>query len=136
MSNSMIFVGTPIPKPRMTVADRWKKRPIILRYFDFKDEIVKQAEEQGFILGNIIYLKFYMPIPKSRKRLVEGEPHLQRPDVDNMEKGILDCLLKEDSKVWFAIASKVWSSTPRIEISNLSENMLLEVLKTLGSENK
>lgn len=48
-----------------------------------------------------IRLKFVFEIPKSRKELKLGDPHLQKPDKDNCEKGILDgctgVLWKDDS---------------------------------------
>jgi len=34
----MIYNINPVPKPRMTQSDKWKKRPPVLRYFAFKDE--------------------------------------------------------------------------------------------------
>ncbi|HHE6457291.1 TPA: RusA family crossover junction endodeoxyribonuclease, partial [Proteus mirabilis] len=32
-----VFNIEPVPKPRMTQADKWKKRPPVLKYFAFKD---------------------------------------------------------------------------------------------------
>lgn len=34
-----VFNIEPVPKPRMTQADKWKKRPPVLKYFAFKDEV-------------------------------------------------------------------------------------------------
>lgn len=34
-----VYNITPIPKPRMTRSDKWKKRPAVVRYFEYKDKI-------------------------------------------------------------------------------------------------
>ena len=35
----MIYDITPCPKPRQTQSDKWKKRPPVLRYRAFADEV-------------------------------------------------------------------------------------------------
>ena len=37
-----------------------------------------------------------------------GKPHQQKPDIDNILKGFMDCLLDEDKKVWNITANKYW----------------------------
>jgi Holliday junction resolvase RusA-like endonuclease len=121
------FKGTPKAKPRMTRADSWKKRKCVVDYWAFKDEINRQAKEQGFKLGEAYRVEFHMPIPKSRrtgkKKVVDGQPHKQKPDKDNMEKAINDCLLGEDSGVWYNVSLKRWSDNPRIIIENFPDNL-------------
>ena len=39
MNTSVVYPITPVPKPRMTRRDRWAKRPCVLRYWAFKDEV-------------------------------------------------------------------------------------------------
>ena len=51
---------TPVPAPRMTRSDRWKKRPCVLRYFAFRDE-VKAHKISVEPFG--AHVKFYMPMP-------------------------------------------------------------------------
>lgn len=68
-----------------------------------------------------VRLKFVFEIPKSRKELKVGDPHLQKPDKDNCEKGILDgctgVLWKDDSCVWRSkMIVKVWGKSPRAEV--------------------
>lgn len=107
----------PVPKPRMTQRDRWAKRPAVVRYHQFCDEL------RGLVNANDVPIPyrvtFYLPIPKSwskkRKAEAEGEPHTQRPDKDNLEKAFLDALFPDDSHVWSGWAEKRWSSVPRIE---------------------
>lgn len=58
------------------------------------------------------------PIPKSwtkkRKADAEGQPHVQRPDLDNLVKCVLDGLngvaFADDSQVHSVTSRKVWSS--------------------------
>ena len=62
---SLVYKGEFSGKPRMTRADTWKQRPCVLRYWEFKDRINKQAEEQNFILGDSVKIMAYIPMPKS-----------------------------------------------------------------------
>ena len=99
-------------KPRMTRADSWKRRPVVLRYWRYKDELRRQAEAHGYTPGYELHIEFYIPCPKSwsKKKVAEmaGKPHQQKPDIDNLLKGFMDCLLDEDKKVWNIRASKYW----------------------------
>jgi len=114
---------TPIPKPRMTKADAWKKRASVTRYFAFKDEIVHKCSLMGLttIPMRIKYLKFVMPMPPSwskKDRLaMVGQPHLLRPDIDNLRKALQDALCKEDSHIAVVKEeSKVWGTKGKIVI--------------------
>jgi Holliday junction resolvase RusA-like endonuclease len=127
MSDKFVFKGDPVAKPRMTKADAWKKRKCVLDYWDFKDDIKKQAEEQDFKLCEMYRVTFFIGIPKSRKtgkkKVVDGQPHKQRPDTDNMVKALNDCLLDEDSGVWYTVSIKRWSDNPRIEVENFPQDL-------------
>jgi Holliday junction resolvase RusA-like endonuclease len=104
----------PVPKPRMTRADRWKQRPIVLKYWDFCNELNRQAIKLEYIPGDRVGLIFYIPMPKSwskkKREQMLGKPHKQRPDIDNLAKAFLDALLKEDSYVYSLSAEKYWSN--------------------------
>ena len=52
---------------------------------------------------------------------MKGKPHQQKPDIDNVTKGIFDSLKDEDSGIHYLIASKVWTSEgdSKIMIDNL-----------------
>ena len=99
-------------KPRMTRADAWKKRPVVLRYWRYKDELRRQAKQLKYIPGYELNVSFFIPCPKSwsKKKVAEmaGKPHQQKPDIDNILKGFMDCLLDEDKKVWNITANKYW----------------------------
>jgi Holliday junction resolvase RusA-like endonuclease len=110
----------PCPKPRMTRADRWKKRPIVLKYWDFSNELNRQANKLGYIPGDKISLTFFISMPnswsKKKKDLMLGKPHKQRPDIDNLAKAFMDALLPEDSHVFSLTAEKYWSNEPSIVV--------------------
>lgn len=109
----------PMAKPRMTRADSWKKRPIVLKYWDFKDHIKSWAIRENFKLGNEIYVIFHIPMPKSWSKIKKTQmifaDHQQRPDVDNLLKGLMDALLEEDSHIHTVYARKIWSNEGSIE---------------------
>ena len=108
---------TPLGKPRMTRADKWKKRPAVLRYRDFCD----QCRAAGLTVpesGASVF--FVLPMPKSwsKKKKLEmmGRPHQQKPDVDNMLKALLDAVYKDDSSVWEITVTKLWGAEGKIVI--------------------
>jgi Holliday junction resolvase RusA-like endonuclease len=127
MNDKLTFKGSPMAKPRMTRADTWKKRPIVERYWAFKDLITLQAAKQGFKLADCYRVVFYMEMPKSwsqkKKKEMNGKFHRQRPDIDNMIKSINDSLLQEDSGVFYVVAIKKWSEKPGISIENYPESL-------------
>jgi len=109
-------------KPRMTRADRWKKRPVVDRYYAFKDAIRQAAEEQDFELSDTHTIMIVIPMPKSwskkKKKETIGKPHQQRPDADNICKGVWDSLKEEDSTIWFVKIVKYWGEEGQIGIRN------------------
>lgn len=106
----------PMGKPRMTQRDRWKKRPIVLRYHKFKDS----CREHSVALTDSISVMFLIQMPKSwskKKRLkMDGEPHKKTPDIDNLIKALMDAVLPQDSHVWKIKASKFWSKDGGIHV--------------------
>ena len=65
---------TPCPKPRMTKADRWRKRPSVLKFFAFRDA-VRQYKESKVVLQSeydahhlefeSFEFEFHVAMPKS-----------------------------------------------------------------------
>ena len=116
----MIYNITPVPKPRMTQRDRWSKREPVLNYLAFKDE----CKLKGVTIPECNYhVIFVIPMPKSwsnkKRGEMKGKPHQQRPDKDNLEKGLLDAVLKEDCRVWDGRATKIWGETGQIIINEI-----------------
>ena len=113
---------TPCPKPRMTKADRWRKRPSVLKFFAFRDA-VRQYKESKVVLQSPYHshhlefksfeIEFHVPMPKSwpkwKKECMNGTPHQQRPDLDNYLKAWKDSVYEEDAIVWRVKASKLWT---------------------------
>lgn len=118
-SDMTIIPITPIAKPRMTVADRWKKRPIILRYWEYKDNL----KELGIRLEQNMSYYFFLPMPKSwskKKRAMKNHTLHDcrgRNDLDNLLKGFWDAIAEEDSYLASVRGLyKFWSDTPGIII--------------------
>lgn len=118
----------PIAKPRMTKADKWKKRPIVLRYRGYCDELRLNYTQP---LPEAVALRFVIPMAVSwsrkKKALHHGTPHKQTPDIDNLVKGLLDALCKDDCYVHTVYASKVWGRYGSIEIIRLPETTLKNI---------
>ncbi len=122
MMMSICIDASIVPKPRMTRADRWKKRPCVLRYWDFADVLRAAAAAQNFELGDRIKIEFHIAMPKSwskkKRSEMEGRPHKNKPDLDNCIKSCADILKKEDKTIYEITATKSWSREPRIIIWN------------------
>ena len=101
----------PVPKPRQTRSDKWKKRPCVMRYRAFADEC-RAKNVQVESCGSMIV--FGMPMPKSwskkKKAEMKGMPHQQKPDIDNLLKALLDAVHKDDAHIYSISVRKVWSS--------------------------
>jgi Holliday junction resolvase RusA-like endonuclease len=113
----MKYPIAPVPAPRMTRSDKWKKRPCVMRYFDFRDKV----KEHNVSFDNGQSITFYMPMPKSwgkkKKTLMDGQPHQQKPDIDNLCKALLDSLFDDDSHIHhIGSLKKIWAYDGSIEI--------------------
>ena len=112
---------TPIGKPRQTQSDKWKKRPCVVKYRAFADELRYKCNLQKIEIDICLNSVFVIPMPKSwsnkKKSEMNGKPHQQKPDIDNIVKSILDSLLKEDSGVHQLNVSKIWGYGGSIEFN-------------------
>ncbi len=60
-----------------------------------------------------------MPKSWSKKKKLEfgGQPHQQKPDLDNLLKGYQDALAKDDSFIWkFELIEKKWATKGKIVV--------------------
>lgn len=75
---------------------------------------------------NLLFVA-YMPIPASISKkarqamLCEETPHIKKPDLDNLEKQLLDCMTRmrfwdDDRQVFCVVKKKVYSPSPRWEV--------------------
>lgn len=103
----------PIGKPRMTQKDKWSKRPATQKYWAYKDLLVAEAKRQGYELKNVLEAEYFIEMPsswsKKKKLEMSLRPHQNKPDIDNIDKGIMDALLKDDSAVYKSHTSKYWA---------------------------
>ena len=84
--------------------------------------MVEKAPER---LGITLYVIFRMPIPKStsnkRKIELEMQPHLLKPDTDNLLKMILDraegILFDNDKRIYSIKAEKIYSERVGIDLT-------------------
>lgn len=106
-----------------------KKALKVIEYLDYKQAIAWETKSQiqahqawtGPIEMN---LTCYIPMPDSwsekKKKLMDGQRHTQKPDRDNIEKGVCDSLnkivWKDDGQVCDGRTSKYWSRSGRLEI--------------------
>jgi Holliday junction resolvase RusA-like endonuclease len=106
----MIVWVEPMGAPRQTQRDKWAKRPVIQRYHSYRDKIRAEA---GHLSGcGEFTLIFMIQMPaswsKKKKRAYDGKPHQQKPDADNLAKGVLDAICQDDAHVWSLKVEKFW----------------------------
>ncbi|MCF8360741.1 MAG: RusA family crossover junction endodeoxyribonuclease [Prolixibacteraceae bacterium] len=114
MSDTLIFKGQIVAKPRMTQRDKWTERTATSKYWGFKDHLRLTANTQGFMLSDCIEIKISFPMPKSwtkkKREILHLKPHRQKPDIDNLIKSVQDILLPDDdSGIWSVCAEKYWT---------------------------
>lgn len=118
-----VFV-VPMGAPRMTKRDKWKRRPIVIRYRKFKDAIRAAAGiiPPPEIILSLSWTAFFSP-PASwsvKKRIAAlGQLHRSKPDRDNIDKGILDALFEQDSGIASGQIEKRWGEPSRLEVTIL-----------------
>lgn len=112
----------PIGKPRMTRSDKWKKRPAVVKWHQWKDAARPHVPENLLQSPVSVSWTAYFPFPKtysaSKKASFLGKPHQQKPDRDNIDKLICDFLFEQDKGIAFGVLRKFWDdgNGPRIEI--------------------
>jgi len=113
---------TPVPAPRMTQSDKWNTRPIVARYFAFRDEVGYLIKNTPLKEIDTLNVDFYIPMPKSwskmKRKVLINTKHKQKPDLDNLVKALLDSIFRDgdDSQVCSIRAKKFWAENGRIEI--------------------
>jgi Holliday junction resolvase RusA-like endonuclease len=111
----------PTPYVRQTQADKWKKRPEVLRYRAFRDEVAWMKLE---LPEDFFHVVFLIETPRSwsaKKRLEHiGQPHLCKPDKDNLEKGLIDAVYRnrDDAHIWNGASTKIWAGLSGIVVSD------------------
>ena len=119
MGKNVIFEIEPKAKPRMVRSDKWKKRDIVMAYWEWKDWLNTHAKIFNYEVEPILSIRFEMRMPKywsnKKRERMNGKPCQKRPDLDNLIKAFKDALCKEDSFVWkYENMEKVWAYEGRI----------------------
>ncbi len=113
---SIIYLGAPVGKPRMTRRDKWAKRTVVENYHDFKDAFRLAAYQAGYREQGArvqeIHARAYLALPKSwpkkQKAASMGRPHTSKPDADNILKAVADTLTTDDAGIWNVSLQKYW----------------------------
>lgn len=121
---------------RIPVVPVPKARPRAGRHGFYTPQVTKAAEQEiawhikkclSEPLGCAVSVDmvFHVPMPRSwskkRTEAFIGEPHTQRPDIDNFVKLVADAcneiLWKDDSQIWKLTAEKRWARQGAIELN-------------------
>ena len=109
------------PRPALKTTHRDRHSPKALEYHRYKDQILLQAKQWGFLnswIINAIDCTFLMPLPANcwtargitpKGFEVMGQPHEIMPDWDNLVKPVQDALSPQDSAVYLGVGRKLWS---------------------------
>lgn len=111
----------------MTQSDRWNTRKPVADYYLYKDLLNIEARKQKFQLEDTLNIRFYIPMPKSwgfkKRQDMDGRPHQDKPDIDNLLKGFMDALSLEDKNVWSVVTHKYWGEDGMIVISGSNDEI-------------
>lgn len=107
----------------MTRRDKWLKpaRPSVAKYWAYKDALHEFISESD-VEWTPLTIQFMIKMPKSWSKKKKNEmcwkPHTAKPDTDNLIKAFKDCLLKEDSAVWYyGHVAKLWGANDCIIVN-------------------
>lgn len=124
---SFTVPGVPVPKARPRAGRHGFYTPAKTK--DYESTVAWSARAAGIkkpISGPVaLALVFYMPIPASwsqkRQYAVVGNPHVSKPDCDNLMKAVMDGLngiaWLDDSQVWMPSAAKIYAREGRVSVS-------------------
>lgn len=109
----IVLPGEPMGAVRQNRSDAWKQRPAVLRYREFRDRLRDAAGEvpdANDVLRVDIEATFEPPKswPKKKRLAAIGELHRVRPDKDNIEKAVTDCLWRQDAAIADGRTTKRW----------------------------
>lgn len=118
----LVIPGPAPGKPRMTRRDKWAQRECVMRYRDWCDRVRQIANGDipaAESVAELNWAAFFAP-PKSwsKKRRVAaiGTLYREKPDRDNIDKAILDCLFQQDKAIAVGRIEKRWDWHARLEI--------------------
>lgn len=108
------------PKPRMTRSDKWKKRPVVVSYHNYKDALKAELQKINYKQENILAATFFYEMPQSWSKKKKDDWFLKeyntKPDVDNSIKAFLDGQDIEDKFVYAVCVMQLWHHKSFIRI--------------------
>lgn len=120
MTQLQVLDVTPTAAPRQSPRDKWKPSKAVQVYRAFRDEIGYKIDE---LPADFFHVFFLLPMPPSwsdkKKSETVGWPHTQKPDKDNLEKGLVDAVYRnrDDAHIWNGASTKLWAYHGAILIS-------------------
>lgn len=83
------------------------------KYNQYKIDLLAEAKSKRFALPPVgASITFFIPVPpswsKKKKKMHHGRFHQSKPDIDNLQKALLDSLMKEDKEIAHLEVSKRW----------------------------
>lgn len=125
------LIGSPIPQARPRFFSRkgfvGAYNPKAEQKRSVEYQIIQQFSGKPLECAVMIEMVFFMPIPislskKKKEKMENGEIlHDKKPDIDNLQKFVLDCLnkivIRDDSQVIEIIARKRYSFSPKTIIN-------------------
>jgi len=121
---SLCVYGRPVAKPRMTRRDKFLKRKCVMKYREWSDKIrYTFTKKTGVILTHKNKIKLTCPVKiemcfqfyKKNKNTY----HTEKPDIDNLNKGVLDSLFDNDQYVVSITSEKYFVSRLMNEYANI-----------------
>lgn len=112
-SERVTILLDPIGAPRQSRRDTWKPSDRVKRYRAWKDKFRPACAALGWELKPILRASFFIAMPpswsKKKRAAMLGQPHMQKPDIDNLCKAVMDAFGKDDGFVWDSHATKRWA---------------------------
>lgn len=91
-----------------------------MRYRAFKDSV----RASGLTLPQPCRILFSIAMPaswSSKKRAAQdSQPHMAKPDIDNLIKAVLDALYEDDAHVWSVWGEKRWGVAGSISVQEIA----------------
>ncbi len=111
----MEYFIVPVAKPRMTRSDKWRKRPATAKYWHFVDLCrVNRVELPCFGAHVTFILPMRASWSKKKRAVMDGKPHMSRPDLSNLLKALEDAIYQEDSVIYDVWIEKRWGIEGKI----------------------
>lgn len=115
----------PMGAVRLSRQDKFDPSDKAKRYFEYG----RQVRLLNIELPPVPRIIFTLPMPpswsKKKRAAMNGQPHLVKPDCDNLLKGLQDSIFykRDDAHIWCSWIEKRWGVEGSIEITALPTNI-------------